>query len=144
MRGGLGTVRKSMKMSLIDLSHSDYSHFGTLVLLDVGLGTTLYSLEFQFGTCTEDTLDGTCDDRPQELISTHHSMAAHIGLAVRDAIEQEDLFTVAGLLDGGYNPTPYDFEEAVQQKSFAILEMFLNAGYDINTCARSDRPPALA
>lgn len=60
------------------------------------------------------------------------------------AVEHDDLMQVAVLLRQGHRPSPQDFCLAIELKSYSILELCLQAGYDINEAVGPDRPPALA
>ena len=62
----------------------------------------------------------------------------------QNAIKQDDLILVAALLNEGQKPTPHDFADAVEKKSYSILELFLKHDYDINRPIRGDFPPPLA
>lgn len=59
------------------------------------------------------------------------------------AIQQDNLLQVATLLEHS-KLLPDDFVQAVKQKSYGILELFLQHGYNINQPLGNDRPPALA
>jgi len=64
--------------------------------------------------------------------------------AMEIAVKNEDLLEVADLLSRNVKPTRDDFIYAVQEKSYAILELFLKDGYNINEPFRTDYPPPLA
>lgn len=58
-------------------------------------------------------------------------------------IEQNDHVRVAALLEQDCRLLPDDFVQAVRQKSYSILELFLQHGYNINEPLGRDRPSAL-
>ncbi|KAJ9638605.1 hypothetical protein H2204_004081 [Knufia peltigerae] len=60
------------------------------------------------------------------------------------AVKNEDLFAIIDLLNQGIKPTKHEFVNAVEQKSYSILELFLDDGYELNEPLRDDYPPPLA
>ncbi|OAG44162.1 hypothetical protein AYO21_01619 [Fonsecaea monophora] len=60
------------------------------------------------------------------------------------AVQNDELMEVLDLLNEGAKPTMTDFVQAIQNKSFPILELFLNDGFDIKKQARDDYPPPLS
>ncbi|KIW81224.1 hypothetical protein Z517_04249 [Fonsecaea pedrosoi CBS 271.37] len=64
--------------------------------------------------------------------------------ALRFAIKANALVTVNYLLHNNVKPSVFDFEEAVKQCSYPILELLLSSGFNINEPIREDSPPPLA
>lgn len=64
--------------------------------------------------------------------------------AMRTAVKKNDLMIVIRFLDHGMKPTGWDFINAVKNRSYPIIELFLRDGYDINRYVREDWPPPLA
>ncbi|KIW85352.1 hypothetical protein Z517_00742 [Fonsecaea pedrosoi CBS 271.37] len=60
------------------------------------------------------------------------------------AVRNDEFMEVLDLLNEGAKPTMTDFVQAIQNKSFPILELFLNDGFDINKQVRGDYPPPLS
>lgn len=60
------------------------------------------------------------------------------------AVQTDRLLEVVDLLKEGAEPTMTDFVQAIRNKSFSILELFLNDGFDINQQIRDDYPPPLS
>ena len=60
------------------------------------------------------------------------------------AVKEENIHTIVDLLNKNVKPTKYEFEQAVEQKSYAILELFLDDGYDVNEPLGIGYPPPLA
>lgn len=60
------------------------------------------------------------------------------------AVQTDRLLEVVDLLKEGAEPTMTDFVQAIRNKSFPILELFLNDGFDINQQIRDDYPPPLS
>ncbi|KIW22029.1 uncharacterized protein PV07_12569 [Cladophialophora immunda] len=60
------------------------------------------------------------------------------------AVQTDQLLDVVDLLREGAKPTMTDFVQAIKNKSFPILELFLNDGFDINQQIKDDYPPPLS
>jgi hypothetical protein len=60
------------------------------------------------------------------------------------AVKEDDFLIVSDLLSAGLKPTLFDLIQAVENKSFPILELFLQHGYDINKPLRTDYPSLLS
>lgn len=64
--------------------------------------------------------------------------------AMSIAVRGNQLLLVDLFLASGIKPTGWDFIEAVKQHSYALLDCFLNSGFDINQIVQEDRPPPLS
>lgn len=60
------------------------------------------------------------------------------------AVKREDVWTIIDLLNQTVKPTTHDFVYALEQKSYTILVLFLDDGYDINEPLGTNYPPPLA
>ena len=65
-------------------------------------------------------------------------------LAMRTAVENDDIKMVDLLMGHGIKANVDDFITAVQQNNTSILELMLLDGYDTNDPGGSDLPPPLA
>lgn len=63
---------------------------------------------------------------------------------MRSAVQDDLFLDVVDLLKEGARPTMTDFVTAIQNKSFPILELFLQYGFMINKQVRDDYPPPLS
>ncbi|KIX92101.1 uncharacterized protein Z520_12185 [Fonsecaea multimorphosa CBS 102226] len=75
---------------------------------------------------------------------TQTEVAADRVNAMSTAIEKNYLLIVDLFLAKGIKPTGWDIISAIKRRSYALLELLLSDGYDINTYVRDDWPPPLA